>query len=69
MTSTSFVLWSSALSFGAPLVFAVYELIGLRRRGGSGDDGRGPDAPKPLPDCLQPHVLLSPKRIRELHDA
>ena len=70
MTSTNFVLLSGALSFGAPLAFAVYEIIALRRRRG-GDDRDPPvmPRPKPLPDCLQPRVLLSPKMIRELQDA
>lgn len=71
MTSATFVLLSGALSFGAPLAFAVYEIVALRRRRGGGGD-RDPTplpGPKPLPDCLQPKVLLSPRRIRELQDA
>lgn len=71
MTSANFVLLSGALSFGAPLAFAVYEIVATRRRRGGGDD-RDPPAlpgPKPLPDCLQPHNLLRPSRIRELQDA
>ncbi len=71
MTSATFVLLSGALSFGAPLALAVYEIVTLRRgRDDRGDDRDPPPAgPKPLPDCLQPRVLLHPKRIRELHDA
>ncbi|MBV8971017.1 MAG: hypothetical protein JO290_01865 [Sphingomonadaceae bacterium] len=71
MTSATYVILSGALSFGAPLAVAVYEIVTLRRRGGGGDDGRDPPpaGPKPLPDCLQPHVLLQPRRIRELQDA
>ncbi len=72
MTSTTFILLSSALSFGAPLAFAVYEIVTLRRgpRGGDDDDRHPtPPQPKPLPDCLQPKVLLSRKKLRELADA
>ncbi len=71
MTSATYVILSGALSFGAPLAVAVYEIVSLRRRGRGGDDGRDPPqpGPKPLPDCLQPHVLLHPRRIRELQDA
>ena len=71
MTSATFVLLSGALSFGAPLAFAVYQIVATRR-GRGGDDDRDPPAvprPKPLPDCLQPKVLLSPRKIRELQDA
>lgn len=71
MTSTTFVLLSSALSFGAPLAFAVYEIVATRRGRRGGDDRDPPLAPtpKPLPDCLQPRNLLKPSRIRELQDA
>lgn len=71
MTSTTFVLLSGALSFGAPIAFAVYEIVAIRR-GRRGDDDRDPPVvppPRPLPDCLQPKTLLSPKKIRELQDA
>jgi hypothetical protein len=71
MTSATFVILSGALSFGAPIAFAVYEIVALRRRRGGGDD-RDPPAmpvPRPLPDCLQPKVLLSPRKLRELQDA
>ncbi len=72
MTSATFVLLSGALSFGAPLAFAVYEIVATRRGRRGGDDDRDPPKvpqPKPLPDCLQPKVLLSPRKIRELQDA
>lgn len=71
MTSSTFVLLSSALTFGAPLAFAVYEIVAIRRRPRGGDDRDPPmmPRPKPLPDCLQPKTLLSPRRIRELQDA
>ena len=69
MNSTTFVILSGLLSFGAPLAFAVYEIVTLRRgRGGDDDDRRTPPTPgpKPLPDCLQPRVLLARGPIREL---
>ena len=72
MSSATFVLLSSALSFGAPLAIAVYEIVVLRRGSGGNDDDRRPPktpGPKPLPDCLQPHVLLSRQKLRELADA
>lgn len=70
MHSATFVLLSGILSFGAPLAFAVYEIIALRRGGRGGDDDRRPPRePKPLPDCLQPHVLLARGPIRESLDA
>ncbi len=71
MSSATFVMLSAALSFGAPLAFAVYEIITLRRGRRGGDDRDPPvaPAPKPLPDCLQPKTLLSRKKIRELQDA
>lgn len=71
MTSSTFVLLSGALSFGAPLALAVYEIVTMRRGPRGGDDRDPPRAPgpKPLPDCLQPRNLLQPHRIRELQDA
>lgn len=72
MNSTTFVILSSILSFGAPLAFAVYEIVTLRRGGRGGDDDRRrppTPQPKPLPDCLQPHVLLARGPIREPQDA
>ena len=68
MNSNTFMLLSGALSFGAPLLLAVRELVVLRRdQGGSGGSGawRRGDAPRPkrptggplehqrpLPPCL-----------------
>ena len=71
MTSATFVLLSGALSFGGPLAFAVYQIVATRRGHRGGDDRDPPmmPGPKPLPDCLQPRVLLSPKKLRELADA
>ncbi len=72
MTSATFVFLSGALSFGAPMAVAVYEIVALRRgrRGGDDDRGRPPTpGPKPLPDCLQPHVLLARPRMRLFEDA
>ena len=71
MSSTTFVLLSGALTFGAPLAIAVHEMFALRRRPPQ-DDGGGhridppPPPPKPLPDCLIPKPFI---RIRELEDA
>ncbi len=67
MTSATYVILSGVLSFGAPLAVAVYEIVTLRRGGsGGGDDRQPPEAPrpKPLPDCLQPHVLLARPPMR-----
>lgn len=71
MSSTTFVLLSGALTFGAPLAIAFHELFALRRR--PPNDGPGghrveppPPSPKPLPDCLIPKPYI---RIRELEDA
>ena len=71
MSSETFVLLSGTLTFGAPLVLAVHELIVLRRR--PQDDGWDPrraepppQPPKPLPDCLIPRPM---SRVRELEDA
>ena len=67
MTSETFVLLSGTLTFGAPLVLAVFA---LRRR--PQDDGwdrrtvEPPPPPKPLPDCLIPRPIT---RVRELEDA
>lgn len=70
MTPATIVTLSSVLAFGAPLALAVHQLWSLRRTAPRGDDDP-PRAvpPAPLPDCLQPHVLLSPRRLRELADA
>lgn len=79
MDGETFVLLSGALTFGAPLVFAVWELLTLRRGdGGSWKNDPRPDAPpppapagnKPLPDCLIPKLPpLTPTRTRVLEDA
>ena len=72
MTPSTIVILLSVLSFGAPLALAVYEIVAMRRgHPGRDDDRRPPVAPvpKPLPDCLQPHNLLRPDRIRELEAA
>lgn len=71
MSPATFALLSGALTYGSVLTFAAYQ-IWVTRRSPPDDDRRRPDAPrapKPLPDCLQPRTLLSPKRIRELQDA
>ena len=68
MASSTFVLLSSALSFGVPLLWALHELVSLRRDpGGYGGPGHwrpdGPSTPPeprggareyphPLPACL-----------------
>lgn len=72
MTPTTIAILSSALSFGAPLAFAVYEIVTTRRGGPGGDDRRRPPVapqPNPLPDCLLPVTLLKRERIRELAEA
>lgn len=72
MTGSTFAVLSGVLSFGAPLALAVYEIVTLRRGRRGGDDDREPprpDRPKPLPDCLQPHVLLARPRMRAFEDA
>lgn len=71
MTSTTFVILSGVLSFGAPLALAVYEIVALRRGPRGGDDDRppAPPTPKPLPDCLQPKTLLARPRLPEFEDA
>ena len=71
MTSATIVLLSGALTYGSALSFAAYQIWATRSGPVPRDDPDpdAPPAPKPLPDCLQPKVLLSPQRIRELHDA
>jgi hypothetical protein len=71
MSSGTFILLSGTLTFGAPLLLAIHELIALRRR--PQDDGWDrrridppPPPPKPLPDCLIPRPIT---RVRELEDA
>jgi len=67
MNAATIVLLSAILSFGAPLAFAVYEIVTMRRGRRGGDDRQPPQPPqpKPLPDCLQPRVLLARGRIRD----
>jgi hypothetical protein len=69
MDGGTFIMLSSALSFGAPLALALRELWVLRRddgkRGGSWRGDSAPNAPtppapagnKPLPECLIPKPL------------
>jgi hypothetical protein len=71
MAPTTQILCSGALTFGAPLLLALRELVVLRRA--RDDDGweRTPDptpvAPKPLPDCLIPKPMPQrEQRVREL---
>lgn len=69
MGSATFVLLSGGLTFGAPLVLAIRELLVLRPGGGQNwRDAAEPEPPPvpgttfngPLPDCLIPklHVRL-----------
>lgn len=70
------VVLSGALTFGIPLVWALRELVVLRRpQGGSwpGDEPRlpdprplPPDAPKRLPECLIPKLPAARPRVPEL---
>lgn len=74
ISEQTFVLLSGVLTFGAPLVFAISELIVLRRppRDDPGPPPRDfePPPPKPLPDCLIPRPMVRPMvRQRELEDA
>ncbi len=71
MAPTTQILCSGALTFGAPLLLALRELVVLRRRRDDEGWDRAPDPlpapPKPLPDCLIPKPM--PKhgiRVREL---
>ncbi len=74
------VILSGCLSFGIPLLIALYELRSLRRyRGGGGGWGRNTPAPpprpkqdgsRPLPACLIPNAswrapASSPVRVPE----
>lgn len=82
MTSQTFVLLSGCLTFGAPLVLAVRELLVLRPGGGSNWGGPyEPPEPPPLPesppatrgrlpDCLIPKPIadLPADRVLELLD-
>ena len=74
MTSETFVLLSSTLTFGVPLALALRELMALRSspRGGDGPPPPCvPRSPKPLPDCLLPRPIgiRDPVLIRALEDA
>jgi hypothetical protein len=82
MDGETFTLLSGALSFGAPLLLVVHELLVLRRGddgGNSGRDRRAPEPPPPqpapagimpLPDCLIPKPLPHhAARVRALEDA
>jgi len=82
MDGETFILLSGALSFGAPLLLAMHELLVLRRGddgGNSGTDRRAPESPPPqpapagiklLPDGLIPKPLPHhAARVRALEDA
>jgi hypothetical protein len=84
MDSETFIMLSSALSFGAPLALAVRELLVLRRddnKRGGGSWKRDPAPPrppppapagnKPLPECLVPKLPARPaaRPRRVLEDA
>lgn len=70
MNPATIVLLSSILTYGAPIAFAVWQIWSLRTRPpGRDDEPPRSNAPKPLPDCLQPRVLLSRAKLRELNDA
>ena len=75
MTSQTFVLLSSTINFGVPIILGIRELILLSRGGRGGDEPppeeRLPRAPKPLPECLlpRPDPVRSPPRVRVLEDA
>ena len=71
------VVLSGTLSFGIPLMIAIYELRSLRRyRGGDGGWRRPApdplprptrDGSRPLPACLIPtEQWRAPSRVREL---
>jgi hypothetical protein len=73
MSPLVFVSLSGALTFGAPLVICLRELLVLRRedKGGSWPGNQiTPQlpAPRPLPDCLipRPSHRPQPERVREL---
>jgi hypothetical protein len=77
MQAATQVMLSGFLTFGVPLIWAVREVIVLRRPpSGSwpGDEPRPPepqplppDAPKRLPECLIPKLqpMVKPARVLE----
>ncbi len=74
MSPATQVLLSGLLTFGVPLLFALHELLALRRadRGGPPPPPAPPPrppAPKPLPDCLIPRPMAPERRPRVLQDA
>ncbi len=84
MNPATHVLLSGLLTFGVPILFAIRELIVLRRwKGGSGEPGGSAEpkplplspndglAVKPLPACLIPvrRPDLAPERRRVLEPA
>lgn len=75
MSPSNQIILSGLLTFGAPLAFAIRELIVLRRppSGGLGlppAPPPEPTRPRPLPDCLIPRLIEPPVvRVRELEDA
>ncbi len=70
------VVLSGALTFGVPLLWAVRELIVVRRGNRGGWGGEPPKVPDPLPlqpdahpslpECLIPRLPRAPARSREL---
>ena len=64
------VVLSGCLSFGIPLLIAIYELRSLRRYRPGGGGWRRPapaPQPRPLPPCLIPtDQWRAPARVREL---
>lgn len=68
-----FVVLSGCLTFGLPLMFAVREVMVLRRGGSGGGEPPAPPrppVPKPLPPCLlapfrQPHRSRTVDLVRE----
>jgi hypothetical protein len=74
MQAATQVILIGALTFGVPLVWAVHELIALRRSSGRFRRGNeppppeppklSPDRPKPLPECLIPKLPRTVARTR-----
>ncbi|TRW14314.1 hypothetical protein [Glacieibacterium frigidum] len=75
MTGETYVLLSSAVTFGVPLVLAVLQLRGLGPSARGGEEPPPPPViaplPRPLPDCLLPRPVARPAatRVRILEDA